>query len=137
MPLSSTYSILFMLTAQHEGPSATAQLFARQRHIVGASRNPLQHLIMAAIYVTWVHVTPKKEHVYFFCTFFCKIPLQNCTCIIIIYYNFILYIIIRLFEPFSQLKLLHSSGILKPNRKRHRQFRCFNPSLGGVFLSSR
>lgn len=50
-----------MLTAQHEGPSATAQLFARQRHIVGASRNPLQHLIMAAIYVTWVHVTPKKR----------------------------------------------------------------------------
>eukprot|EP00434_Breviolum_minutum_P020963 symbB.v1.2.018493.t1/scaffold1477.1/size133841/7 len=52
VPLSSTYSILFMLTAQHEGPSATAQLFARQRHIVGASRNPLQHLIMAAIYVS-------------------------------------------------------------------------------------
>ena len=78
---------------------------------------------------------PKKKSTFTsFVHFCCKIPLQNCTCIIIIYYNFILYIIIRLFEPFSQLKLLHSSGIFKPNRKRHRQFRCFNPLLGGVFF---
>lgn len=114
-----------MLTAQHEGPSATAQLFARQRHIVGASRNPLQHLIMAAIYVTWAHVTPNKDkkkarllllHIF----------LQNtCAEMYIVSYTIILYyiIIIRLFEPFSQLKLLHSSGIFEPNRKRHRQFR--------------
>ena len=81
-----------MLTAQHEGPSATAQLFARQRHIVGASRNPLQHLIMAAIYVTWAHVTPnkdKKSTFTSFAHFFAKHLCRNVHRII--YYNFILY----------------------------------------------
>lgn len=56
-------------------------------------------------------------------------PLKN-TYLLLLHIFFAKYLCrndIRLFKPFSQLELLHSRGIFKPNRKRHPQFQCFNP----------